>query len=178
MSLTDSPPPTGSATDADARADVVALEKEILKHSRVGLLGKMAGVKSISRNLKSEDRICDRDSERESRALWGGDEGPAAPYSEDDPMDIMAAGNVTYNAPAAPSPPPPSSKLASTLIPLALGALLATTGIGAIGAALIAPTIIDALKSKPQVNVPPHNHTFQERAKINVGKALVTTPGR
>jgi len=156
-------------------------------------LNRLVGLDSIL----GARRLSEANAKSTMKALHGDShDGDNYVPPVDDDMIVNDSPTTNYHI----TQPPPPSKVASTLMPLALGALLATTGIGGIGAALLAPTILDALKPKPPANHPPvivvpgnpntqpppvkppagnaggQDHTYQGRANIRVGDAVVTPP--
>lgn len=54
----------------------------------------MAGMKSLHRNLKSEDAAVERDTRENERLLWGGDAMGATSGKEGADEEIMAAGDI------------------------------------------------------------------------------------
>ena len=111
-----------------------AVEGEIKKHERASLLGKLAGIGSIQRNLKSEDRAVKLDILNQERILAGKEPIVQDSAAEDDMGDVLAGGDVKiehHHHPAKESPAAPQAGTAAgTIGKLLLGGAMAASGFG------------------------------------------------
>ncbi len=71
------------------------------------LLGRLAAIASIDRNLESEDAAADRDARLNDAEVYGADAVNAAKPPEGEEMRIMAARDVHVHQPPEPQPSPP-----------------------------------------------------------------------
>lgn len=97
-------------------------------------LGRLAGIQSLHRNLKAEDSAVAHDIKSHQARDHGSFDVPVEP--EEDPMEILATGNVYVNQNEPQKPKPGVSKLAAGLL---AAAGLATGGAGAAGLLSLLP---------------------------------------
>ena len=107
------------------------------RKAAVVCLGRLIGVGSLDRNLCTEDAEAKRHGEQFEKL---GAPHAGMPEKEDDPMRILAAGDVTVyqNEPPKSEPPGPVAAMKKTVGPIvkaAIAAALLGSGIGA-GAAI------------------------------------------
>ena len=155
-----------SQTPSEGELDEAALREAMETSEGVRRLGRMLGVRSIARNLKTEDDAIARDMLNQETAL--GDCQPRPPASEQ-PMDLMAARDIHITLapkeapkqevntakpaePTAPVPaptpaaPPATSSGLSTLAKAGIAA--AILGSGGIGASI--PFLLNLVKAPVQ----------------------------
>ena len=94
-----------SSTDSlpEENLNETSLREQLELDNNVRRLLKMAGVKSIGRNLKAEDNAVKRDIDAHHQELWGG--GAGSEDTDDasgDDMEMMAARDIIINQ--APQP--------------------------------------------------------------------------
>ena len=177
MSTTDLPQgeiPSSPAVEVPGETLAEKAIREAMESSAgVTLLGKMAAMRSIHRNLKSEDEAVARNVETHERALWGDEMADAPEAAGGEEMEVMAGRDVhihhhspTNEAPketpqpaVTPTPAPVVQPIAekpaagmSTLAKIATGAAL--VGGGAL-APLAIGAVADYMKADPAPVVQP-----------------------
>jgi hypothetical protein len=80
----------------------------MVKHSRATLIGKLLGMASLARNMRTEDAAIRRNLDDERNLFLGRDvvDGTKDAFDEDDGLFIVAGGDVTVgDKPRNPVPP-------------------------------------------------------------------------
>jgi hypothetical protein len=116
----------------------------------------MAAIKSLDRNLESEDAAADRDARMNDAEVYGADAVNAAKPPEGEEMRIMAARDVHVHEPTPPAPPPapvqqPKPKRSSLLKSVAIATALSGMG-GGIGVAV--PWLLGMFDKTPPIAAP------------------------
>lgn len=168
-------PPLPETGNGSTNSSIASAVQEAMERSaKVMFLGKMAAVDSLDRNLCIEDAEAKRYGEQFENA----DVPCGSPDKEDEPMRILAAGNVTVHqnepainpdTPATPIPPT-AKKHASTFAKVALGSALLASGVG-LGAGI--PLIIGAFDKADATPAPPAASGYEYLGRVFEPEELV-----
>jgi hypothetical protein len=83
--------PTTTTPQEPRKEPDEALQEELVKSAQITRLGRLEGIKSLSRNLKAEDENFKKEFDRFGEYLHGESNGS---NSGEDPLDLTAAGDI------------------------------------------------------------------------------------
>lgn len=157
--------------------DEAALRDAMVSGENVRRLLRLAGVKSIIKNMASEDASNDR-ARRAGDAMLTDGELPSDTSLADDDMEIVSAGDVTFNIQQPTQPlPATTSAAASPTAPAAASGLSTAAKAAIVGASLLGSgglgaAIANYLLSQPAAAVPDLVGEVQ-----GLGVSLESNPG-
>ena len=112
-------------------------------------LGSMTALESIRRNLATEDNAYEKEIALQLQELFGTENDQGEAMTQQQPMSIMCAGNMSIGTqPQRQTPPqlPIPKQKTNKLVPLALATAIGLGGVGAV-------TGIKALMDKPTIPI-------------------------
>lgn len=135
-----------------------ALREGLVLADGLNRLGKMAAIKSLHRNMQTEDALVKKNLEKCEEEFFGDDDvgkSKGGDIEDDMPMDIMAARDVVIHnkSPMDNSNESKSAAKKNSVLGPVLGAIGATAGTGALLASLLG-YLSQNINSSPEI-VPP-----------------------